>query len=59
MTTVVVYLILVISLRITNKTNKSLLVDPIETMIKKVQNISKNPVRAAHQEEDEQFTKEE
>lgn len=36
-------------------TNNVLLIHPIEVMVKKVQRISQNPVRAAHQEEDEQM----
>lgn len=34
-------------------TNNVLLIRPVEIMVKKVQRISKNPVKAAHQEEDD------
>jgi hypothetical protein len=58
LTTVVVCCVLMISTNYTTKTNNTLLVNPIESMIKKVDNISKNPVRASHEEEENQLDKE-
>lgn len=58
LTTVVVCGVLMLSTNFTTKTNNVLLINPIESMIKKVQNISKNPVRASHEEEEHQLDKE-
>ena len=59
MTTVIVAFILGLSQNFAIKTNNTLLIHPIETMIHKVQRISENPVKAAHQEEDQAMKDEE
>jgi len=59
LTTVIVIFILGLSQNFATKTNNTLLIHPIETMIHKVQRISENPVKAAHQDEDQAMSKEE
>jgi hypothetical protein len=59
LTTVIVIFILGLSQNFATKTNNTLLIHPIETMILKVQRISENPVKAAHQDEDQAMKEEE
>lgn len=59
LTTLLVCSILYTASTCLTNTNDHLLIHPIEIMIKKIKRISQNPVRAAHQEEDEQLAADE
>lgn len=55
LTTCIVCFVLMFGSLILTRTTSVLLITPIEIMIQKVQRISKNPLKAAQDEEDEQF----